>query len=613
MRSLTLTLLPLLLFLRTRVRASTITADKAVVAGKTFDYVVAGAGLSGIVVGTKLAEEGYSVLLIEAGKDLQNNSAIYNAELRGTLLDNPETSCNWRYQASAEDGSPLPILVDSGKCVGGSTSINGMVWYRPTKAELNAIEDLGNPGWNASTLYPYMEAIEHNHPPDDSQRADGANLVGSVHGFHGPVNVSFPTPMRIPTAQMLYKAAVTLVFGIPTGKDLSKREGSVSASTSWTIWWDPIAQITRRASAAYSLLYPPAKQQAQKKLTILVEHTVGKVLFDDDLRATGLEFGSVDGAELCSVYAKKEVILAAGSLATPPILERSGVGSKSVLESFGITPLVDLPGVGLNLQDQPGTGLSALLQSDNASSSLLVDNRNLFAPVISLLNIDELFGQKKSAHYIAKLNQQIEKRAKAAVASGAEANLDGAKELFGTITKLVTEKKQAIVELVGESYPAVMTSIFWPLTPFSRGHIHINSSSPLAPPRITPRFLSDDFDVDVAVQISKRARSLYETTPFAPIIAQLVVDAVGANATDAEWAEWFKSTSFGASHWIGSASMRPRASGGVVSPDLRVYGTKRLRVVDASIIPFQVSSHTMSLAYAVSQKAADIILAAQEK
>ncbi|KAJ7695029.1 hypothetical protein B0H17DRAFT_1056102 [Mycena rosella] len=585
-----------------------ISTDSSVASGRTFDYVVAGAGLSGIVVGTKLSAQGYSVLLIEAGKDLQNNSAIYNAELRGTLNDNPATDCNWHYVASDQNGTALPMKIDSGKCIGGSSSINGMVWYRPTSTELDALESLGNPGWNSTTMFPYMKAIEHNHPPSAAQRADGAGLVRSHHGFHGLVNVSFPVPMRIPAAQAIYKAAVLLVFGIPDSPDLSARKNSVSASTSWTIWWDPVAQVTRRASAAYSLLYPESQQQ--DTLTVLAEHTVSKVIFNKDMKATGLEFGSVIDGVLHTVNAKYEVLLAAGSLATPPILERSGVGSKSVLKSFGIKQLVDLPGVGLNLQDQPGTGLSALVQPANASSPLIIDNRNLFAPVISLLNIDELFGND-STKFSVQLQNNIKVRAKAAVAIGAEVNIKGATELFTAVTNLITKDKMPITELVSESYPAVMTSVFWPLVPLSRGHIHINSSDPFAAPRVTPRFLSDDFDLKVAVQIAKQARALYQTAPFAPIIAELVVDAVAVNATDAEWAAWYTSTAFGASHWLGSSAMRPRKSGGVVSPTLEVYGTSGLRVVDASVMPFQVTSHSMSLVYAISQKAADIILASR--
>ncbi|KAJ6561226.1 hypothetical protein DFH09DRAFT_1316335 [Mycena vulgaris] len=549
--------------------ATKITSDSSVASGRTFDY---------------LSAKGYRVLLIEAGKDLQNNSAIYNAELRGTLNNDPATDCNWHYTGSAGNGTALPIKIDSGKCVGGGSSINGMVWYRPTSAELDAIEDLGNPGWNSTTMFPYMEAIEHNIPPSAAQRADGADLVRAYHGFNGPVNVSFPVPMRIPAAQRIYKAAVGLVFGIATSPDLSART------------WQCLG---------VHVMDDLSKQQ--DTLTVLTEHTVAKVTFDKHLKATGLQFGSAATGDLYTVKAKYEVLLAAGSLATPPILERSGIGSKSVLNSFGIKQLVELPGVGLNLQDQPGTGLSALVQTVNASNSLLIDNRNIFAPVITLLNIDQLFGNE-SAALSAQLKKDTKARAQAAVANGAAVDVQSAAELYTTVTNLITKNKMPITELISESYPAVMSSAFWPLLPFSRGHIHINSSDPFAAPRITPHFLSDDFDVKVAIRISKQARALYQTPPFAPIISVLVVDAVPANATDSQWAEWYSSTAFGASHWLGSSAMRPRTSGGVVSPTLEVYGTSGLRIVDASVIPFQVTSHTMSLIYAISQKAADIVL-----
>lgn len=585
--------------------ATRITTDSAAVSGRTFDYVVAGAGLGGITVATKLSARGYSVLIIEAGKDLQNHAPIYDAERRGELNKDPATDCNWHYTGSDENGTALSVKIDSGKCIGGSTSINGMVWYRPACAELDALEGLGNPGWNSESMFSYMRDIEHNHPPSVAQRAAGADIVWSQHGFDGPLNVSFPVPMRIPAAQALYKAAITLVFGIPRGRDLSDRQGSVSASTSWTIWWDPVARITRRASAAYTLLYPKDKQQAT--LTVLAEHTVDKVIFNKLMKATGVQFGSPATKKLFTVNVKREVILAAGSLATPPILERSGVGSKEVLKAAGIKQLVDLPGVGRNLQDQPGTGLSALVQTANASNTLVIDNRNIFAPVITLLNIDQLFGDR-SAAMAGQLQKSIGARAKAAVDSGAEVNLAGATELYTTVMNLITKQKMPVSELISESYPAVMTSVFWPLTPLSRGHIHIKSSDPFTQPIITPRFLTDDFDVDVAVQIAKKARSVYQTPLFAPIISQLVVDSVAANATDAEWAAWYKSTSFGVSHWMGSSSMRPRKSGGVVSPELNVYGTQGLRIADASIMPFQVTSHTMSLVYTIGQKAADMIL-----
>ena len=136
--------------------------------------------------------------------------------------------------------------------------------------------------------------------------------------------------MRIPEAQRLYKEALPQVFpGLKVGDDLSDRKTIVSASTTWTIWYDPVTSANKRSSAAYGLLY--AANQQRDSLTVLAEHKVAKVLFDNDsnLKARGLQFGSASDGNLYEVYAKKEVILSAGSLASPGILERSGIGSSS--------------------------------------------------------------------------------------------------------------------------------------------------------------------------------------------------------------------------------------------------------------------------------------------
>ncbi|TRM56925.1 GMC oxidoreductase-domain-containing protein [Schizophyllum amplum] len=172
----------------------------------------------------------------------------------------------------------------------------------------------------------------------------------------------------------------------------SDRTGSAMASTSWTVWNDEStgSNVIQRSSAAQAFLY--AANQQRSTLTVLHDHKVLKVNFDANIKATGIQFGPANGGTIMTATANKEVLLAAGSLATPPILEHSGVGDSSILSKFGITTLVDLPAVGRNLQDQPGTGVSALVQAANATNSLLIDNVNLFAPVISLVDIEQVFG-----------------------------------------------------------------------------------------------------------------------------------------------------------------------------------------------------------------------------
>lgn len=210
--------------------------------------------------------------------------------------------------------------------------------------------------------------------------------------------------MRIPRAVELYKESLPLVFpGLTISNDLSNRssDGTVSASSSWTIWYDHSTGENRRSSAADGYLWAPNQQR--DTLTVLTNHKVDKVLLGDGLAARGVVFGTVPGANVPGsqqgmhvVHASREVILAAGSLASAPILERSGAGSAKVLAAAGVRQLVDLPGVGANLVDQPGTGTAALVADAYQNETSLIDGRILFAPEISLVNAEQIWGVGES-------------------------------------------------------------------------------------------------------------------------------------------------------------------------------------------------------------------------
>jgi choline dehydrogenase len=191
----------------------------------------------------------------------------------------------------------------------------------------------------------------------------------------------------------------------------------------------------------------------------------------------------------------------------------------------------------------------------------------------------------------------LESRAQSLVAAGAAGTLQGARAILNTTISLIVDHNceyyrirrkllyiscerlkptymfyiVPVAEFIGESYPTVLSAIFWPLMPLSRGHIHIASSDPFQHPIITPRFLTDAFDRDVAVTISRRSQTLFASAPpLAEIVADPYYDPpIGANGTDAQWAAWYESTASGASHWVGSTAMLPRDLGGVVDPRLR--------------------------------------------
>ncbi|KAJ6787515.1 hypothetical protein PWT90_02278 [Aphanocladium album] len=589
--------------------ATLITDNSAIANGKAFDFVIVGAGLSGLTVANKLSAQNFSTLVIEAGPDGSWNDAVKYAD----DLPYPPVFCNRNYPQYDENGKKMTQTITAGGCIGGSTSINGMVWYRPTKAEIDRLETLGNPGWNWATLHPYMEAIERNIPPNEEQIRQGAAYDPDVHGRHGLVNTSFPIPMRIPQAVRLYKQALPGAFpGLTIGNDLSNRTSVVSASTSWTIWPEVSTGKTRRCSAADALLWAPSQQRP--RLTVLANHTVTSILFDHGTAARGVAFANAlstsSDREIFRVRSNKGVILAAGTLGTTPVLERSGIGNSEVLSAAGVQRLVNLPGVGANLNDQPGAAVSALVSKPYQNDTSIIDGRNIFGPEISLVNIDQIW-QSASSAIAASLTEpsSLKSRAHALVNAGAAVTVEGAEMILNTTIELIVNSRLPIAEVIAESYPTSLNAPFWPLMPLSRGHIHIASSNPFENARITPRFLTDIFDQEVGVAVARRLRNVFTDQAFDGVVENAYQSPpIGSNATDSQYLAWYREAAAGASHWIGATAMMPRALGGVVDPRLRVYGTKNLHIVDAGILPFQLTSHTMSTLYAVAQRAAQIIL-----
>lgn len=252
--------------------------------------------------------------------------------------------------------------------------------------------------------------------------------------------------MRIPGAVNLYKEALPLTFpGLTISNDLSNRSSnhSVSASSSWTIWYDPVTKQNFRSSAADGLLWAPDQQR--DSLTVLANHKVDKVLFQNNFTASGLTFGVVPGstvpgslAGMHTVRARKEVILAAGSLASAPVLERSGIGNASILEEAGIELTVELPGVGCNLVDQPGTGAAALVAEAYKNDTSIIDGVDLFAPELSLVNAEQIWGANTSYVYDQLTSEaSLQSRAQALVAAGAAASLEGAEIILNVTIDLI--------------------------------------------------------------------------------------------------------------------------------------------------------------------------------
>jgi len=344
-------------------------------------------------------------------------------------------------------------------------------------------------------------------------------------------------------------------------------------------------------------------------------------------RATGVEFVK-HGVTSVARNIQKDVILAAGSFQTPQILELSGVGNPDVLGKYGIETLIDLPGVGENLQDH--LGVSTIVEVE--TTDLTVDS--LSDPVVENEQL-ELYKQKKgllsSSRTSAFIYLTAEDIGLPTVASNNKvaqaptpALKQGLEKQYRIQEQLLSSKNQAHGELLyfnghhsilysapetGKKYMSLFCVLLHPL---SRGTVHITTSDPLTPPAIDPNYLADDIDLDSLVQIVEVALKLYDTPPLSQSVkahkvpSQEVIDQ-GKNGLRDDVKENCR-TVF---HPVGTAAMLPLEDGGVVDANLLVYGTTNLRVADVSILPFELSCHIQSIAYAIGEKAADIVLGKQ--
>lgn len=475
-----------------------------------------------------------------------------------------------------------------------------MTYIRGDVAEFDAWEkDLGNPGWNWKTMLEYYKKVEHFQAPEDWQVDSGATYEPSFHTSDGDLHVGF-IPDLINGTFYDHTVDGWDAVGIPKNKD---------ANTGTTRGFDVFPQTidskaNKRWDAATAFFWPVDETRSNLELH---NGTVHKILWtkpckrNSNMRASGVEY-KAPGGEMIELMARKEVILAAGSLRSPLILENSGIGHAPLLRNNGIDVVVDLPGVGENLIDQP---LSIMAYK----GSFQVEG---YSPYSIFATAQDLFGDD---------TQAVADESKAKITEWAKQVVDGShgalktsvvERLMQSQHDLIFSKNATLGEIVIAAQGDRFGSSHWELLPFSRGRIHIGPDGDIEKPALDPRFLATDFDVATQSAIAKLVRRFYTSKPMQGLATTQLEpkpeDVPPEDATDEQWAAWVRSKAGSNNHPLGSAAMLPRDMGGVVGPELKVYGTANVRVVDASVIPTQISGHLTATIYAVAQRAAEMIL-----
>lgn len=575
-----------------------------------FDYVIVGAGPAGLVLANRLsADPSTQVAVIEAGDSVLNNPNVSSVLAFGTTLG---SEIDWTYQSAPQKYTDGKVLTyDAGKALGGTTTINGMTYIRAEKEQIDQWESLGNDGWNWDGLFPYYLKHERFQRPGEELVGKGASFEERDHGFEGNVAVGWSQYL---TGQGFFDVVreASEKLGIAWNRDVNG--GRMRGFGAWPLTLNVTGPVRWDAARAY--YYPVS--ESRPNLHVFVNTTATKVIWDEaslgysqSPLAKGVEVIQNNGTKIIRVKVDGEVILSAGSIRSPALLEHSGVGNPAVLEPLGIKTVVELPGVGANLQDQPNVAMVY------ASST----NWTGYPSFVVYLPASDLFGDDLPA-ITESVKGNISEYAKTIVADSTQG--DTSVEIQETLLKMQADlifspdSTVPLAELLWFPNGNGIAGVYWNLLPFARGTIHIASPDPTIPPRIQSNIFQQPIDMLIQAAASVALRSYFSTSPLSnQVTSELDPNStnvpLNATYTDPAWETWIKAVYGSNNHPLGTCAMMSKELGGVVDSSGRVYGTKNIRVVDASIMPMQVSGHLSASVYAVAEKIAEGIVVGKEK
>ncbi|EJO28518.1 GMC family oxidoreductase [Achromobacter marplatensis] len=528
----------------------------------SFDYVIVGSGAAGSILANRLSADGATVCVLEAGPPDDSPFLHIPAGFIKAVF-NKKYAWQFSSEGTAQtNGRRVPI--PQGRTLGGSTSINGLVYNRGQAADFDHWASLGNPGWAYADVLPYFKSMERRVGGDDRYRGRQGELpVTDIDWIH-------------PLCEAFIAGAVEQ--GLPRNPDYN------GADQAGVGYFQRTISNGWRMSTAKCFLKPA---MARKNLDVRTYAQATRVLFDG-ARAVGVAYcHPAHPARVRAVRAKREVIVACGAINTPKLLQLSGLGPAELLREHGIPVVCDLPGVGENLSDHYSVRIVARVKNSQTMNEL-VKGLNLAGQISRwLFKRPSIMALSPSLlHYFWKSRPELT-----------------APDLQGVFTP--ASYKEGYVGVL-DDFPG-MTAGVWQHRPDSRGQVRIRSADPLQDPVILANYLADERDQQTLVRGIRLARRLLQSQALAPYFDSEALPGPLCES-DSELLDFARRFGVSSYHVNGTARMGPAGDKyAVVDAQLRVHGVENLRVIDSSVMPAMPSANICAATMMIGNKAADLI------
>ncbi|KAJ0424729.1 GMC oxidoreductase-domain-containing protein [Aspergillus carlsbadensis] len=589
----------------------------------SFDFIICGGGTAGLVIAARLSEDpSVTVGVIEAGKYRIDDPLIDTPAAVLQLFETPEY--DWCMYTAPQTGNRGKVHhIPRGKAVGGSSAINGMMYVRGSLQDYDDWAVLaGDEGWSAKAMQPYMRKHQTLAAINPNAIKASSPLVPDHHGTTGPIHTSF-NDANLPIQDDVIATAAAIT-------DLKQSEDAWSGDHLG--FFHTLGTVTRtgpnKGKRSYTgrEYYEPNRSRSNLKL--LTEARVNKVILDSaNTRATGVSI--TFNGNYYNIAAKREVIVSAGTIQSPQILELSGIGDPDVLSAAGIECKVENRAVGANVQDHSATVVSWTAKPDvvtldsfghgsKAEQAVQEYIKTRSGPLSSMtstqgfLPLKRILSEEELAEVIESIRavepetpfherqlQQVIKHLESATSANLQLvlfpvtlNPDGG-----------IEHQSRLFTTPPPDQPDGLGAVLCLQYPVSRGYIHIQSNDPSQPPIIQPNYITHPADVTILAAFARWGDKLGHTSPLQDSIAERAHPHPSVNLQDLEQArETVRDVVLGEYHICGSVAL-----GDALDSKLRVKGVQGLRVADASVFPNNVSGNIISSVYAVAEKAADLI------